>query len=178
MEFLHGLFWKGPGWLDTEPYDIAATVPPNTSDAQVRLMLQTLFAERFNLTVHREVREHSVYALVVAKNGPKVKPSETTKASITNGKGHIELHGVAMQVFVNSLGTTKATARPVVDMTGLKGHFDITLDWAPDTVQLDAADRGPSVFTAIQEQLGLKLEPRKSPFEFIIIDHVERPSQN
>jgi uncharacterized protein (TIGR03435 family) len=168
----------GPGWLDSEAYDIAATVPPATSDEQVRLMLKTLFADRFQLTVHREMREHSVYDLVVAKNGPKFKSSEATKASIKNGLGHIELHGIAIAVLANSLWSTKATARPVVDMTGLKGHFDITLDWAPEDVQLDVADRGPSVFTAIEEQLGLKLEPRKSPFEFIIIDHVERPSAN
>jgi uncharacterized protein (TIGR03435 family) len=83
-----------------------------------------------------------------------------------------------MAVFVDYLNSTPAVGRPVLDKTDLKSPYDITLDWAPDGIGATGADSGPSIFTAVQEQLGLKLEPRKSSFEFIVIDHAERPSEN
>jgi len=166
----------GPTWLDTEAYDISATLPSNTPKEQINAMLLALFAERFKLTTHREMRDYAVYALVLAKEGSRLKASADGKFSIRTGKYHLEIHNVSMAAFVTYLFSAHATDRPVVDMTGLKGVFDVTFDWTPETVE--PTDMSSSVFSAIQEQLGLKLELRKSPVEFIVIDRVERPSDN
>ncbi len=167
----------GPAWLDTDGFDIVATYPADTSTNQVELMLQTLLADRFRLKVHHEQRDAPVYALVIAKGGLKLKePSEDGKFSAKNSKGRLELSHASMVTLSRVLANV--ADRPVVDATGLKGLFDFTLDWTPDANQPSATDSGPSLYTAIQEQLGLRLEPRKSPFEFIVIDSVERPSEN
>ncbi len=168
----------GPAWLDTDAYDISATLPPGTPKEQINAMLQGLLADRFRLKIHREMRDYPVYALVVAKGGPKLKASADGKSSFKTGRGHLEIHRASMPVFVSYLWSAHATDRRVLDMTGLNGFFDITFEWTPESIQPDAADSGPSVFTAIQEQLGLRLEPRTAPFEFIVIDNVERPSGN
>jgi uncharacterized protein (TIGR03435 family) len=86
--------------------------------------------------------------------------------------------GASMTMFVDYLNSMPAVGRPVLNKSDLKGPYDITLDWTPDSVAANGADSGPSIFTAVQEQLGLKLEPTKSSFEFVVIDHVERPSEN
>jgi len=167
----------GPAWLDADGFDIVATYPVNTPTDRVELMLQTLLADRFQLKVHREQRDAPVYVMVIAKEGPKLKASPTdAQFSAKSGKGHLELRHAGMATLSRFLANV--ADRPVVDATEMKGLFDITLDWTPDTNQPGAADSGPSIFTAVQEQLGLRLEPRKSPFEFIVIDHVERPSEN
>ena len=141
-------------------------------------MMQALLADRFKLTIHREMRDCPVYALVVARNGPKLVASPDGKFSVSQRTGHLEMRAVFTHVLADYLWSTHASARPVVDMTEPKGPFDVALDRTPDEVRANAADSGPSVFTAIQEQLGLKLEPRRAPFDFIVIDHVERPSAN
>ena len=175
-------YWRlsgGPAWLETDAYDIVGTFPSNTSPDQVKLMLQTLFADRFKLAIHRETKDYPVYALVVGKDGPKLKAAADGKHGAKNGGGHLELHHASVAGFATYL--VNATDRPVVDMTGLEGYFDITLDWRPDTPQSAASSRNdsrPSIYTAVQEQLGLKLEPRSAPVECIVIDHVERPSEN
>ena len=166
----------GPAWLDSDAYDIVGTFPPNTSQDQVKLMLQTLFADRFKMAIHREMRDYPVYALVVSKDGPKFKAAAADgKYGAKNGRGHLELHHASMAAFATDL--VNAADRPVVDMTGLEWYFDISLDWRPDTAG-SANDPRPSIYTAVEEQLGLKLEARKAPAEFIVIDHIERPSQN
>jgi uncharacterized protein (TIGR03435 family) len=147
---------------------------------QADLMLRALLADRFKLKIHREMKDQPVYELVVAKNGPKIKPSSSDKFSLTTGRGHLEFHHASMAVFIGYLYgrpgfPQQAADRPVLDRTGLQGFYDLTLDWAPDS---DPNPTGPSLFTALEEQTGLKLEPRKAPFEFLVIDHVEKPTEN
>jgi len=176
----------GPDWLDSDPWDIAATLPPNMPTGrdeltgQADLMLQALLADRFHLKIHREMRDQPVYELVVAKNGPKLKPSAANKFSVKTGRGHLEFHHASMAVLTGYLYVRpgyfqQAADRPVIDRTGLQGFYDFTLDWAPES---DPNLTVPSLFTALEEQTGLRLEPRKSPFEFLIIDHVEKPAEN
>jgi uncharacterized protein (TIGR03435 family) len=140
-------------------------------------MLKTLLADCFRLTAHVETKEHPIYALTVGKNGLKIRDStDDTPPSTRMGVGHMELHKVTMQRLADLLsGTTlKMDERPVVDMTGLKGVYDVTLDWAPE----DADTEKPSLSTAVAEQLGLKLEAQKAPVEILVIDHAEKPSEN
>lgn len=164
----------GPAWLD-EAYDIAATLPPNTSPAQINSMVQALLADRFHLSVHHETKDASVLETVVGEHGSKLTVSrEDSKFSVKTGKGHLELRRASLPAFVSYLSS--ALGLPVIDKTELKGLFDITLDWAPDSVT-SSENPGPSIFASIQE-LGLRLESRRSPIDFIVIDHVERPAEN
>ena len=177
----------GPDWLETDPWDIAATLPPHNMPAnrdeltrQADLMLQTLLADRFKLKIHRETRDQPVYELVVAPNGHKLKPSSGDQFSVKTGRGHLEFHHASMAVFIGYLYVRpgfpqQAADRPVLDRTDLQGVYDFTLDWAPD---YDPSATNPSLFTALEEQTGLKLQPRKAPSEFLIIDHVEKPAEN
>jgi uncharacterized protein (TIGR03435 family) len=178
----------GPAWLSSSYWAVDATLPPNISTGreelmhEADLMLQTLLVERFKLITHRETREQPGYALVLAKGGSKLKPSTTATFSAKTGRGHLELHHVSMSRFVAYLYTPQAAGpqpadRSVVDMTGLDGFFDLTLDWMPDDSQSDAPP-GPSLFTALEQQAGLKLEARRSAVEFLVVDHVEKPTEN
>ena len=176
-------FWKisgAPDWTMADGYDITATMPPGLPKAQIEAMLQTLLADRCKLVVHRETKDTAIYALVAAKGGSKLKPSPEGQFGIRRGRGHLELRHVSMKTFTRYLGDATEGGemdRPVVDMTGIEGLYDITLDWTPDNGPR-GVDGGPSILTAVQEQWGLKLEPRKAPVEFIVIDHIERPSEN
>jgi uncharacterized protein (TIGR03435 family) len=177
---------------------------------QMALMLQSLLAERFMLKVHWQKRELPVYALVVAKDGPKFKPfapqAETTEDS-RRAVGSSSAH-VGFSMTVNSAGAEltaigepidalarmlanqkEAEGRSVIDRTGLNGKYDYTMHWTPeqDTQPATAADTGttqpvggdgPSLFTALQEQLGLKVKADQGEVETIVIDHVEQPSEN
>jgi uncharacterized protein (TIGR03435 family) len=173
--------FKGPDWWDTENFDISAKIPPGASDSQVLLMLQRLLDERFKLKLHHESREFSVYALVVDKRGSKVRPSATPgpyKFSSRNG------HGVGASVTMAMLANrlTKEVGRPVVDFTGLTGQFDLTLDWQPEGSQPENPDTTsdrPSIFSALPEQLGLKLEPRRVSLDVLVVDAgVKVPVEN
>jgi len=186
----------GPAWISTEKFDIEAkTESPSHSSSQIYLMLQSLLADRFNLKLHRETRESTIYALVPGRGGVKMKPSkdQTLWAGdfpdgspdgrpVTAG-GPTELapgrffgEAIPMTMFVNLLAGP--LGRPVVNKTGLAGRYDIDLRYDPASGQSpDAADT-PSLFTAIQEQLGLRLESAKGPVEFLVIDHIERPGDN
>jgi uncharacterized protein (TIGR03435 family) len=171
---------NGPSWMETERFDIAAKFPAKTAPDQVPLMLQTLLADRFKLTLHRESKELPVYALTVAKNGPKVKTAET-ETGITSDSNRTRWHVVAkvsMRRFAEFL--TGQAGRPVVDKTSLTGTYELTLDWAGDgAATSDDGAAGPSIFTALQEQLGLKLESAKGPVEILVIDHVDKaPTEN
>jgi bla regulator protein BlaR1 len=170
-------------------------------------MLQALLLERFNLTLHRETKELPVYSLVIAKNGPKLdgaKPGDADSDDfkgpdgrpmkgghfIRMGMGQLTGHDLGMAEMVHVL--SQQLGRTVVDNTGLKGNYNWTLKWTPDqsapmfkgpegregTDNTASADSGPSIFTAIQQQLGLKLESKKGPVEILVIDHVEKPSEN
>jgi len=162
-----------------------------------------LLADRFQLTLHRETKEQSVYALLVAKNGPKLQESQTKDGQAKEGtgprgpmmrmgRGELSGQGVALDMLTRTLSSQ--LGRTVIDRTGLKGNFDFKLTWTPDPGQsagppgggpppgADAPPppdpNGPSIFTALQEQLGLRLESQKGPVEMLVIDRVEKPSEN
>jgi len=169
-----------PGWIDNERYDIDAKVSAGAdrqttiSPEGLRPLLRSLLVTRFRLTFHRETKEVSAYGLVAAKSGTKLHPNTGTPGHSTDwGKDHIN----AMDVTVTEFGRVLETQldRVVVDETGIQGAFDFKLTWTPD----QAGDTsGPSLFTAIQEQHGLKLESKKEPVEVLVIDRVERPTDN
>ncbi len=180
----------GPAWLDTDPWDITATLPPNMPTAreeltrQADLMLQSLLADRFKLSIHREMREQPVYELVVAKSGSKLKPSSADKFSLKIGVGHFEFHHLSMAAFVSYLYCRspycqQVADRPVLDMTGLQGSYDLTMDWTPYTIRADAWLQALRRFSRrLKSRQDSKLQPRKSAFEFLVIDHVEKPAEN
>lgn len=212
---------NAPGWINSERYDVEAKEDDSTADAmrklkreeygkQLRLMVQSLLGDRFKLKVTRETKELPVYALVVTKNGPKLKPTtipaDELDAPPPSGgpgqgppkrmammrPGQLTMTGVPVSLLTDSL--SRITGRNVIDKTGLNGNYDLTLQWTPDPAQgqmfggpdgkppaeggppPDAS--GPSIFTALQEQLGLKLESQKGPVETYTINHIERPSEN
>ncbi|HEY4088260.1 MAG TPA: TIGR03435 family protein [Bryobacteraceae bacterium] len=168
-----------PAWFQSENFDITATFPPETPKEQVPAMLKALLTERFHLAAHTEPRPHDVYVLTVAKTRLKAKESAVDDTTMTNrmGTGHMDLHKTSMQRLADLLSgeTLKMSERPVVDMTNLKGVYDMTLDWSPEAAP--TAEK-PSLFTAVTEQLGLKLEAQKTPVEILVIDHAEKPSGN
>jgi uncharacterized protein (TIGR03435 family) len=168
-----------PGWAASEHYDLEATAGHAITVEQMRAMLRTLLAQRFQLQVHRETREIPMYSLALGKNGPKFKESEvdeTPKSSIMgDGVGmHMVVAKGTMAQLASRLSSNGA-GRPVMDKTGLTGIYSFKLDWVNDTA---TAGELPSLAVALQEQLGLKLEAAKGPVEFIVVDHVERPSAN
>ena len=172
---------SAPDWLSGERFDVVAKFPPHTGDSQVGPRLQKLLAERFKLQVHRETKEFPVYALVVGKNGPKMKEVEDNGGRNTNSsRGHLTGQRISMARLAEFLA--RQMDKPVVDMTGLKGTYDLTLDWTPDEV----ADKpgsdtaaGPSLLTALQQQLGLRMQPQKAPIELIVVDRIEKvPTEN
>ena len=176
-----------PGWIDTESYDVLAKAPPSDSQTgtesldqrtlrfdRVKERLRSLLADRFGLVVHHETREQSVYFLTVAKNGLKLKEVLAPEGPLRKeeGRGHSRGFAVPVDMLVTTLAN--ATHTTVVDRTGLPGRYDYALDWDPDF----QGDTGPTIFTAVQEQLGLRLESGKAPVDVVVIDHVERPSAN
>jgi uncharacterized protein (TIGR03435 family) len=169
----------GPDWLETETYDLAAKAdtPLEMSREELRPCLQTLLAERFHLAIHRETKQGSVYSLVVAKNGPKLADHSGPGisgigASSDAAKGAIAGTKTTMARLAEYL--SGLAGRPVIDNTGLSGDYDFKVEWPNDATGAD----GPSPFTALQEQLGLKLITTKGPIETIVIDRAERPSAN
>ena len=207
---------SGPGWFDSERFNIIATVPPRTTKEQFRLMLQNLLADRFKLALHKETREMSIYSLTVARNGPKLKkaapdpPPDANDAAdaapdgsagklAADAEGYPALRpGMTMAIMSTPIGPRARLAnkenmewlagmlsgqlgRPVVDGTGLTSKYDISLYWIPQRPDSIAADdpNGPDLITALQQQLGLRLEPKKGPIEVLIVDHAEKtPTAN
>jgi uncharacterized protein (TIGR03435 family) len=167
----------GPGWMAAERNDVAAKFPAATSADQVRLMLQALLKERFGMKFHRETREVPAYVLVVAKSGLKARPAaEGSAGGFNRRQGHLESRSATMAALADKL--SQQSDRPVVDKTAVRGSYEFTVDWTPDELQSDG-QAGPSLFTAIEEQLGLKLEARKEPMEIVVVDYAEkRPSGN
>jgi bla regulator protein blaR1 len=190
-----------PDWLNSEAdrYEVKAKIEdsqyaamqkmtPAQQREQVALLEQSLLTDRFKLKIHFEAREMPIYALVLAKSGPKLTPAKDDEASklssLYNQQGsEITAQAVTLDQFVHSPLWTPIGGRLVMDQTGLKGTYDFTLKWTSELLvtqgvgQEIGADT-PSLFTAIQEQLGLKLVPTKGPVEVIVIDHIERPSEN
>jgi uncharacterized protein (TIGR03435 family) len=194
---------SGPDWIETARFDILAKVPPNASKEQTPLMLQNLLAERFKLTVHREQKVMPVYAMVVAKSGFKLKPlegePEGRMQNMFSPKGRAFSGQMTLAALAAAL--SQMLDRPVLDLSGIKGAYDIALEWVPDEhessaltkMQImggpagggaeahgEAADpNGPSIFGALQEKLGLLLEGRKSPVDILVVDGAEKvPTEN
>ena len=183
-----GRLQGGPKWLDADRFDIVAKPASAVTSVEALAMLQTLLADRFQLRLHQEMQELDGYALTQAKDGPKLKRnSETTCLPPCGGTnvsaaGKLTARKVPMSRFVNRLA--QIVGRPVVDSTGLDGDFDMDLEWAPESGQFGGRgrevpnDTRPSFLTALQEQLGLKLESRKTSRQIFIIDHAEKPDAN
>ena len=228
---------SGPGWLDTERFDIVAKIPEGTTKEQFRVMLQNLLTERFKLTLHHETKDLPLYELTVGKNGPKLKKSveDPNAPAIEPGRGtgpppgpppmgkdgmpQLPSGQKGMMMFMmpgraRVLGGVQPLSaladmlgnqlgNPVVDKTGLTGNYDFTLEFAPEPGrmmgpfgglppppppppgavpgpgQADAQSEAPALLTAIQEQLGLKLEQKKGPLDLVVIDHAEKvPTEN
>jgi bla regulator protein BlaR1 len=190
---------KAPDWLnqDIEQYEITAKIETDEFEAmrkmapkerkeRIALMEQALLADRFKLNVHFEPREMTVYALAAAKEGPKLSPAKSGEANkltlIDHGqKNEMTATAVSLDQFARSPFIVGATGgRPVVNQTGLQGAYDFKLTWASDRLTPEASrDQDvPTLFTAVQEQLGLRLVPSKAPVEVIVIDHIEKPSVN
>lgn len=165
----------GPAWSGTVHYEVSAKMPPAATPAQVRSMLQSLLQERFHLGVHRATKNHSGYALVLDKNGPKFVERKTPGLGLGLGQGHLTGLGASMEMLADELSSQLES--PIIDKTGLKGVYNFKLTWTPDELTSDAAE--PSVFSALREQMGLKLLPVKDvPVEELVIDHLEGPSEN
>jgi uncharacterized protein (TIGR03435 family) len=170
----------GPDWIGAEKYDIEAKadISAQTGHFDYGPMLQALLADRFRLKVHRETRQLPVYSLVIARNGPKLTGHTGTGGAATNtshasGKATLTATMASMAGLAYRLG--RDLDRKVIDNTGLKGEYDLTLEWAPDPRPDSTA---PSIFTALPEQLGLKLESTRGPVEVVVIDSVEKASEN
>jgi uncharacterized protein (TIGR03435 family) len=195
----------GPPWVASARFDLDASedgtlseklehLPQSQREDQLRLMLRNLLAERFHLQLHHESRQLPIYELVTAKSGPRLTPSAPQQASAAldpdrphmklrfTARGVIDGNGADMEMVATALSTEpEVGGRLVVDKTGLTGKYDFTLKWAPDSgAGADAAnpDSGPSLFTALQEQLGLRLETGRGPVDMVVIDHAELPTAN
>jgi uncharacterized protein (TIGR03435 family) len=166
----------GPDWLDSDRFQILAKAEQSTGgDDALMIMLQGLLADRFKLAIHRETRDLPALVLEVSKNGPKLEKAEPGEAVTSTSSNKtavaIDARNCDMESFAKII--SRKMDLPVVNRTGLEGHFNFKLEWAPES-----ANAGPSIFTAIQEQLGLRLRSQKSPIEIIVVDHAEKPSEN
>lgn len=188
-----------PSWSNNEGFDIEAKVAAVDMPALAKLtfqqrasMFQQILAERFNVRTHHEMRELPIYQLTVGKNGPKLKtsaPEPSAQATprppfLMFGPGKVTARDATLPLFINPL--SRLLDRVTVDKTGLSGKYDFTLEWTPEGAAAPGAAAGstssdgapPDIFTAIQEQLGLKLVSGKGPVDIVVIDHIERPSAN
>lgn len=167
---------SGPGWIDSDHYDIAAKAAGPAEEPELRLMLQTLLADRFQLTFHRQTTEKQAYVLSVGKNGPKFHESKE------DGESEIQPDQKTMSVNVRRVSLSQLIdplsrmfQMPVVDMTGLKGRYDVAIGMAKYIPQSgERADPISIIQTALEEDLGLKLEARKVPLDYLIVDHAAR----
>ncbi len=196
-----------PDWVLSEVYDLTAKANREVPREQMQPMLQAMLAERFKLAVHYEMQDRPVYALVLARAdgrlGPNIKRSEldcdaiqaarragskepvpTTSngapacgMSMSGGTGmEVMLGGRPLSTLASSFGTTPG--RVVIDKTGLKGNYDVTLRYMPRPTSNPPPDEPPSLFTALEEQLGLKLQADRAPLRVLVIDHIEKPTEN
>lgn len=186
----------GPSWLDSVKYDITAKAEGPEEPDRLKQMMQTLLADRFKLAFHRETKDLPIYELVTAKNGSKLRPSaedarKNQQQFARMGRGSMDLQQMTMANFADHL--SRVVGRNVFDRTGITGTYDIKLEWTPDESESqlfkgppDGAGppppspdaTGPSLFAALQEQLGLKLVAGKGPVEIVVIDHIEKASEN
>ena len=182
---------NAPDWANSVLYDIKgiSDTPGRPNQKQIGVLLKKLLVDRFQLKSHTETRVLSVYAITVAKDGPKMA-KDTGPANAPKGWGQVGLINVTMRnMTMNDFASWMQTFvmdRPVVDQSGLTGRYDFQLKWTPDDSQFtqvgtlpptnDNPNAPPNLYTAIQQQLGLKIEPTKAPDAVLVIDHVEKPS--
>jgi len=178
--------YGGPNWVDSDSYDISARIPEEFAQQRrekVPRMIQSLLADRFQLVIHREPRRISGYALVVAKKGSRMeraKPEEEG-SGVDGSDTHLTAKNVTMEAFAKNLSRVRDVGKVVVDKTGLKGGFDFELDWIPEGLESrpePSSEDHPSIFTALQDQLGLKLEFGKVSVLAIVIDSAKKPDGN
>jgi uncharacterized protein (TIGR03435 family) len=193
LKYAYGLHEEeiagGTKWLKTQQFDIVGDPESQTrpSSDDFKKMVQNLLTDRFHLTAHYEERNLSVFEIVPAKSGPKLNPSTRPPNGIP-GVGYSPGHlGVANATMADLAAFLQrfVTDRPVFDRTGIAGKYDLTLQWTPDDLQVEGSRQGedrnsslPGLYTAIQEQLGLKLQQGKRPVQVFVIDHVDMPSEN
>jgi len=183
---------NGPGWIGSARYDIVAKASHGVTPAELQAMVQTLLAERFKLALHVERKESAAYALEVSKTGPKLQPSESVPINEqrcvpgtgdANQKHYVCAH-MTMPLLAGSLQeiAPRDIDVPIVDQTGLVGNFDFKLDWTPappSAAPLSDTIAGPSLFEAVENQLGMKLRRTKLPLPVIVVDSVEKtPIEN
>lgn len=173
----------GPAWIDSDRFDVIAKAPPNAAGAEIQGMLRSLLQERLKLVVRSSETDVQVYALIGGKRGAKI---QATTASDSEGSGctgqreggqaHRTCRNMSMGMLAGTLPSISPhyVDLPVVDLTGLKGRYDFTLSWLPQQLRGDSLAGGPTIFEALDTQLGLKLERRKLAVPTVVIDSVER----
>jgi uncharacterized protein (TIGR03435 family) len=172
---------SGPGWLDSDRFDIQAKLPDGTTDDQLPAMLQSLLEDRFKLVFHRESRNMTACVLLPAKGGLKLKAVDDTQTSgvrTTTGPLRRHIAGKIGMTYLAGL-LSNMLHRPVVDMTQIQGIYDVDLEWSPEVEGVSQLADVPSLFAALQEKLGLRLETRRTPVDICVIDHIDRvPAKN
>jgi uncharacterized protein (TIGR03435 family) len=174
--------FSGPEWMDTLHFDVSAKIPQGATREQYPDMLKSLLVERFKMAVHRQTKLLPGYALVAAKGGFKLQPLESNGPSGDSSEGRLVAEGFTMDFLSQWL--TRELNQPVADKTGIAGRYNFALDYSEDSLKPIAPgkpvdDSRPSIFSALQQTLGLKLMPEKLPVEILIVDHIERaPSEN
>lgn len=181
------------GWMDGDRYDIDAVAAKPFAPDEWRKMMRTLLADRFGLAVHSETQDRPGYVLVAGRNGPKLAPPVDDPSVLfsrtPSGDRTLNAPNVSMKRLAEALST--ALGSIVVDQTGIEGQYNVSLQWTPDASEPRMSKSGeplppappdavpgPSLFTAVQEKLGLKLEAKKVPVEVIVIEHANRPTEN
>jgi uncharacterized protein (TIGR03435 family) len=176
---------RGPAWLDSDLFDVAANAPPKTPPKDLRAMLKALLIERFQIAVHAEEKPMRVYALMADKGGPRLKETSASPAEPSGCTGQRE-QGLAYRTCRNTSMTLLAETlprmspnyvdAPVIDLTGLTGRYDFKIFWQPQQLRQKEGDAptGPTIFDALRSQLGFRLESRKMPIPVVVIDKVER----
>ena len=187
------LVFGGPSWIESEKFDLNASAGRETKPGELRVMLQALLADRFALKIRHEQKELPVYVMTKAKKGdawgPELHSADAGDCANKKSCGGLSVSNRS-RIFGQKAPIEQLPemlrwimGRPVIDETGLKGLFDIDLNWTPDQSQARSSDApketdGPSIFTAMQEQLGIRLESRKRSIDVLIAEHAEKPSAN
>jgi uncharacterized protein (TIGR03435 family) len=179
----------GPDWIGMDRFDVEAKATGDATVDRLRAMMQTLLADRFHMAVHRETRETDGFALVRVRSdrlGPNLVPGTadclasfaSSSRCGENRYSQGNLTSVGMPLSFLAMSISGALAAPVLDQTQLAGTFDVALQWSPGSPEMAPSGDLPSMFTAVQEQLGLKLERTRVPVEVLVIDHIEHPTEN
>jgi uncharacterized protein (TIGR03435 family) len=192
IQFAYGLpdsqILGGPSWLDSIMFDVDAksdstvdgqlhALPTDQARHQKQLMVQALLADRFQLKTHQETRQLPVYTLAVARGGPRFQPSKINGTTIDTGRTRLHIAGSDDTMSILARELARILGRVVLNQTGLSGRYDLRLQWTPDDTSPGPSEP-PGIFTAIQEQLGLKLESGRGPVPVLVIDSVEMPAAN